>query len=338
MGLNRVILAGGSGFLGRALSQRLLADGSEVVVLSRSAQRDAAAAAGGPAAGPRFVRWDGRTVGEWAAELDGARAVVNFTGKNVNCRYTPQNLREIDESRVESVKAVARAIEACRQRPKVLVQAATTAIYGDAGDRVCDEDAPTGEGIPPATASKWEAAFNAHPTPGVRRVLLRISFALGTGGGALPVLARLTRCFLGGAVGTGRQYISWIHERDLTRLFAWAIENDGAEGVYNATAPDPVTNAQFMRELRRALRRPWSPPTPAPLVRVGCFFMRTEPVLALTGRRCVPARLLREGFRFEYPALPEALLDVLGKSQAPVMEPPVRSSTGTDFNDGGGKE
>lgn len=313
MAPNRVILAGGSGFLGRALTDRLLAGGYEVTVLSRSAP-PGGRATGNSGPRPRTVRWDGRTLGDWAAELEAAHAVVNFTGKNVNCRYTPDALREIDQSRVESVKAVAAAVNACRQRPKVLVQAATTAIYGDASDRVCEDDAPAGEGIPPATATKWEAAFHAHPTPGVRRVLLRISFALGTGGGALPVLARLTRCFLGGAVGSGRQYISWIHEDDLSRLFLWAIENESAEGVYNATSPDPVTNAEFMRELRRALRRPWSPPTPAPLVRVGCFFMRTEPVLALTGRRCVPTRLLREGFQFEHPALPGALRDVLTKA------------------------
>ena len=300
----RIILAGGSGFIGRHLSDALTAGGYEVVVLTRSPPADAPA-------GVRFVRWDGTTLGDWAAELDGARAVVNLAGRNVNCRYTPQNLREIDESRVNSVNAVAEAINSCRQKPRVLVQAATTAIYGDAGDRVCDEDTPPGEGIPPATAKKWEAAFNAAATPGVRRVLLRISFVLGTGGGALPVLAGLTRWFLGGAVGTGRQYISWIHLDDLMRLFLWAIENENAQGLYNTTAPDPVTNAQFMCELRRTLHRPWSPPTPAPLVRVGCFFMRTEPVLALTGRRCAPARLQREGFTFEHPTLPEALRDVL---------------------------
>jgi len=297
---NRVILAGGTGFLGRALSDALLGKGYEVVVLTRSPPA-------GARDGVRFVQWDGKTRGHWAAELDGAGAVVNLAGKNVNCRYTPQNLREIDESRVNAVKGVAQAINACQNKPLVLVQAATTAIYGDAGDRVCDETAPPGEGIPPATATKWEDAFNGSPTPGVRRVILRISFALGAGGGALPVLAGLTRWFLGGAVGTGRQYISWIHLDDVTRLFLWAIENERAEGLYNATSPNPVTNAEFMRELRRVLHRPWAPPTPAPLVRVGSFFMRTEPVLALTGRRCVPARLQREGFTFDYPKLPEAL-------------------------------
>ena len=302
---NRVILAGGSGFLGRALAARLASRGDQVIILSRSAAR------GETTAGISYAQWDGRTLGGWASHLEGARAVVNFTGKNVNCRYTEKNLREIDESRVDSVKVMAEAINACREKPQVLVQSATTAIYGDAGDRVCDDHAPPGDGIPPTTAKKWEAAFAAHPTPGVRRVLLRISFALGTAGGALPVLAGLTKWFLGGAVGNGRQYISWIHLDDLVRLFVWAIENERAEGLYNATAPGPVTNAQFMRELRRALHRPWSPPTPAPLVHVGCFFMRTEPVLALTGRRCVPARLLQDGFIFEHPDLPEALRDVL---------------------------
>jgi uncharacterized protein (TIGR01777 family) len=136
---------------------------------------------------------------------------------------------------------------------------------------------------------------------------LRISFVLGPGGGVLGTLSRLTRCFLGGAVGTGRQYISWIHIRDLNRIVRRAIEDESMRGLYNATGPHPVTNAQFMRALRRALHRPWSPPTPAWAVRLGCFFMRTEPVLALTGRRVKPKRLLEERFSFMYPTLPEAL-------------------------------
>lgn len=304
---NRIILAGGSGFLGRALSRHLLAKGYEVVVLTRRVEP------GKPPhrSGVTLVHWDGKTVGEWAQCLDGARAVVNFAGKNVDCRYTPENLREIDESRVDSVKAVGRAIAACEQPPGVLVQAATLAIYGDAGDRVCDENAPLGEGIPPTTAKKWEAAFDATPTPGTRRVLLRISFALDKNEGAMRRLCTVTRWFLGGPVGSGRQYISWIHVEDLCRLFVWAIENEHVQGLYNATATEPVTNAEFMRQLRRAMRRPWSPRTPTWLVRAGCVLLRTESVLALTGRRGVPARLLREGFEFQHPRLAEALSSLL---------------------------
>jgi uncharacterized protein len=207
---------------------------------------------------------------------------------------------------------MAEAIRACQRPPAVLIQASTLAIYGDAGDRPCDETCPPGEGIPPQTAVKWEAAFNESPVPPeTRRVLLRISFVLGRDGGVLPYLANLTRWFLGGAVGTGRQYISWIHVDDLCRLVQWAIDRPDVQGVYNATVPDAVTNDQFMRELRRALHRPWSPRTPAWLVHIGSFFLRTEPVLALTGRRGVPARLAEQGFTFHHADLSETLRELL---------------------------
>jgi len=302
----RVVLAGGSGFIGRSLSACLLANGYEVVVLSRQPQNLAEGVVG--------VTWDGRTPGDWERWLDRAHAVINLSGKNVNCRYTAKNLHEIDQSRVDAVTAVGRIIAACKQPPKVLVQASTLAIYGDAGDRNCDESAPLGEGIPVETATAWEAAFHAHPTPETKRVLFRISFVLGRDGGALATMARLARCFLGGTIGNGRQYISWIHPADLNQMFLWAIERDEVEGVYNATAPLAVTNAKFMRHLRRVLGRPWSPPTPAMAVRLGCFLLRTEPVLALTGRRGVPARFVNQGFRFQFQDLEQALYDVLRPS------------------------
>ncbi len=306
---NRVIIAGGSGFVGSALAKVLVAKGYQVIVLSRSADRHNALIGAADHIG--FVQWDGKTPGDWAHHLEGARAVINLAGKNVNCRYTPGALREIDESRVNAVRAIGAAINSCRVPPRVLVQAATMAIYGDAGDQPLDESAPLGQGVPPATAKKWEQAFDSLPTPATRRVLLRISFALARDGGALRMLSALTRCFLGGAVGSGRQYISWIHIDDLCRLFVWCIENETAQGLYNATAPKPVTNAQFMAELRRALHRPWSPRAPGWLVHIGCFLMRTEPVLALTGRRGIPTRLLAEGFTFEHPSLPETLRNLL---------------------------
>ena len=300
---NRVILPGGSGFLGRALAADLIARGYDVVILSRSPN---------PNASPiREVAWDGKTLGPWVETFEGAAAVVNFAGKNVNCRYTPENLREIDASRVDSVRAVGAAINGCTVKPKVWIQSASLAIYGDAGDRVCDELAPPGDGIPPATCLKWEGTFDATPTPGVRRVLLRISFVLGRDEGALKTLANLTRLFLGGTVGSGRQYISWLHLRDMNRMLLRAIEDDAIDGVYNASAPKPVTNATFMRGRRRAMGRPWSPPTPAWAVHVGSFFMRTEPVLALTGRRGVPRRFVDQGFTFEFPELRAALGDLL---------------------------
>lgn len=297
-----MVIAGGRGFLGRSLTLAAVARGYEVTVLSRDDR------AGVP--GARVVRWDGRTRGAWVSELEGAAAVVNLAGRNVNCRYTKAALREIDGSRIDSVRAIGDAIHGCKRPPPVWIQAATLAIYGDAGDRWCDEEVPAGEGVPVQTAGKWEAAFAQSPTPLTRRILLRISFALGRGGGALGTLAALTRCFLGGAAGGGRQFISWIHLTDLNRAFLRAIEDETMEGVYNATSPEPVTNAVFMSELRRALGRPWSPPVPAWLVRLGCRLLRTEPVLALTGRRGDPRRLEEAGFTFRFPTLSEALREV----------------------------
>jgi uncharacterized protein (TIGR01777 family) len=316
-----VVIAGGSGFIGRALAGELANRGYEVVILTRSP------------AGDNEVQWDGRTIDEWVRQLDGTGAIVNLAGKNVNCRYTRKNLAEIDESRENSVRVIGQAISRCSRPPKVWVQASTTAIYGDAGDRWCDECTPPGEGIPVDTATRWERAFDATPSPQTRRVILRMSFVLGRTGGVLKMLAMLTRCFLGGSVGGGRQYISWIHIDDLMRMFVRAIEDESIAGVFVATGPTPVTNAQFMRSLRRALHRPWSPPTPAWAVHVGSFFLRTEPVLALTGRRVMPKRWLDGGFRFRFPKLDVALQDLLSsglgdspKRSGETPEPPVMNA------------
>jgi uncharacterized protein (TIGR01777 family) len=306
---NRIIIAGGAGFIGRAIATELARRGVDVVILTRNPESS-------PSAGRR-VGWDGTTLEDaWTREVDGADAVINLAGKNVNCRYTPKALAEVDESRVNAVVAMNTAIAQSEHPPRVLIQAATTAIYGDTGDRWLDESTPPGYGVPPLTALKWEHAFATHPTPDTRRVTLRISFVLGRGGGALSMLSMLTKCFLGGAVGTGRQYISWIHIDDLVALVVRAIEDETMSGIYNVASPNPVTNAEFMRALRRAHGRPWSPPTPAPFVRLGCFLMRTEPVLALTGRRVLPKRLADMGFAFHFPELAEALEDIIGAPRA----------------------
>ncbi len=300
----RIIIAGGSGFLGRSLCGVLLTRGYEVVVLTRVPARAPAGAIG--------VGWDGRTRGDWVRQVDGAHAVVNLAGRNVNCRYTERNLAEINASRVDSVRVVNQAIKDCDVPPQALVQASTLAIYGDAGERWCDESAPCGRGVPVDTAAAWEAAFNEIPTPRTRRVVLRISFVLERGRGALKTLDTLTRCFLGGRAGTGRQYVSWIHVHDMNATFLRAIESADMEGIYNATSPGPVTNRDFMRALRRALGRPWAPPAPAWLAHMGAFLMRTEAVLALTGRRGEPKRLVEGGFEFRFRELSEALGDLYG--------------------------
>ncbi len=298
----RIILAGGSGFLGGSLAEELLRQGREVVVLSRTPRKSSGLV--------REAKWDGRSVGEWARLLEGAEAVVNLAGRSVNCRYTPANRREIVESRINSVKALGQAIQQCAEPPKVLVQAASLAVYGDAGSRICDDDAPAGSGFSAETCLRWEEAFNSVELPATRKVLLRIGFALGRGGGALGTLSRLAKFYLGGTVGGGHQYVSWLHADDLNRIFLRSIERACMQGVYNATGPCPLTNAEFMCELRCALQRPWSPRVPECFVRLGAFLMRTEAELALAGRRCLPERLLEENFKFLYTNLESALADI----------------------------
>lgn len=298
----RVVLAGGSGYLGQLLAKELVERGAQVIVLTRKPSSRQ-----GPI---QEAFWDGRTLGEWAQHLDGARGVVNLAGRSVNCRYTAENRREIVESRVDSVKVIGEAIRQCTVPPKVWVQAGSLAIYGDPGDKWCDENAPAGEGFPAEVCLAWEKAYNESAMLKSRRVLLRISFVLGAGGGALKVLANLTKSGLGGTVGNGKQYISWLHERDMNGIFLAAIEREDMEGVFNATGPEPVTNAEFMRELRRVLHRPWSPPAPVWAVKIGARLMGTEASLALTGRRCAPKRLLDCGFKFQFPELHGALADI----------------------------
>jgi uncharacterized protein (TIGR01777 family) len=303
----RVVLAGGNGFLGRALSQELLRLGYEPVVLTRAPSTDPGSV--------QHLSWDGKSLGESAQSLDGARAVVNLVGKSVDCRPTEKNRREIVASRVDSVNVIARAISQCDDPPKAWVQASSLAIYGDAGDRICDEDAPLGDGFGADVCKRWEAAFGAARMPGTRKVVLRIGAVLAPEGVAMRKLLVLTKCFLGGTVGSGRQWISWLHLSDMTRMFLWAIERDEIEGVFHATSPNAVTNRELMRELRRALRRPWSPPTPAWAVRIGAKLIGTDAEIPLTGRRCLPKRFLEAGFEFEHPDLDETLASVLPRGR-----------------------
>jgi hypothetical protein len=304
MNKKRVVLAGGTGFIGRALAKELLARNYEVVVLTRSPRRQAGSI--------EEILWDGKNSGEWMQSLDGAEAVVNLAGRNIKCRFTPENLRELKASRVDAVLAIADAMGGLTRPPRVWVQAGAVGFYGDPKDRWCDENSLAGNDPLAVICQPWEAAFHSASAPKTRRVLLRIGFVLGRDGGALPVLAGLARCFLGGSVGGGKQFISWIHVEDLIRMFIAAIERDELAGTFNAAGPNPVTNREFMRELRRALHRPWSPPAPAWAVKLGSRLMGAEPSLALAGCRVAPKRFLETGFKFQFPELPGALKNLFG--------------------------
>lgn len=294
-----VVIAGGSGFIGTALAQALVWRGYQVVVLTRKPrQRND---------GVREIAWDGAQPGEWIRFLDGAAAVVNLTGRSINCPHTSENLREIITSRVNSVNALAAAIRQVKTPPRVWVQASAVGFYGDTRDNLCDENSPGGSDPLAAICRQWENAFTSAIMPTTRKVSLRIGFVLGREGGALPVLAKLTKLFLGGAAGNGRQFISWVHLADLVAMFIAAIGDETLAGTFNAVAPNPVTNAEFMRELRRALHRPWSPPAPVFAVKLGSRLLGSEAALALVSQRCLPQRFLAAGFEFQFSDLRAAL-------------------------------
>lgn len=301
----RVVLAGGSGFLGRALGERLVRSGYEVVVLTRDPDRY-----DGPG---RPVGWDGETVDEaWVAELEGAAALVNLAGRNVNCRRSAANEREILRSRVRPTEVLGEALRLVYRVPDAWIQAGTLAIYGNAGDRVCDESAFVPRGFPSDLCVEWEEALGRAIRPEMRWAILRIGFVLGRDGGALPALGRLARLGFGGPIGSGRQWISWIHIDDMSRLFLEAIENPAVYGICNASGLQPVPNGEFMETLRETLGVPVGLPVPAWLLRAAAPLADTDADLALNGRRGLPVRIHGLGFRFRFHELGDALADLLG--------------------------
>lgn len=309
----RVVIAGGSGFLGVSLATHLAARGAEVVILSRRPPR--------PVGPWRHVTWDARSLGNWRQELNGALALVNLAGRSVDCIKTPDHQDEILRSRVEATRTLGLAVRHISSPPPVWVQMSTAHIYGDPETEICDEDSAFGYGLAPFVGRAWEAAFRDSVLPAQRGVVLRTSFVIGrdrgAGGGALARLRLIARCGLGGRVGSGRQGMSWLHETDLNRLIEQAIADSTMQGAYIASSPNPVSQQVFMRELRRAMSVPIGLPAYSWMVRVGApWILRTDADLALYGRYVISKRLNDAGFRFEFPDLPAALRDLLHVRQA----------------------
>ena len=296
----KVVIAGGSGALGRRLADDFARRGDEVAVLTRSPRHDLA---------HRQVRWDGCTVGPWANELEGS-TVVNLAGELVDRRPTVRNIELLRRSRVDPTRALVAAASLGERPPALWLQMSTLAIYGDAGEGVVDETHPVADGPPqmPGVARPWEEAVRGAPAE--RLVVMRTGLVLDRGTPAFDRLARLAKRGLGGRISTGEQWVSWIHSEDFLSAIAFLCGHGDLDGVVHVTAPNPVKNRDMMRALRRAFGRPWSPPTPRPLVHLGAALMRTDAALALTGRRCVPRRLTDAGFDFMYPTFDDALADL----------------------------
>lgn len=305
--MKHVVIAGGSGFLGISLAHYLLESSVKVTILSRNPPRLDGQW--------NFVGWDARNLGGWKSVLDGADAIVNLVGRSVDCIKTPDHRDEILRSRVEATRVLGEAMQAIELPPPVWVQMSTAHIYGDPPSVVCSEDSPFGYGLAPDVGRAWEKQFATSIMPGQRGVVLRTSIVVGrdrgAGGGALSRLRLVTRLGLGGKVGTGKQGMSWIHEQDLNRIFERAILDSSMHGAYIASSPNPVSQSEFMRQLRVSLKAPFGLPATELMVRVGAhWLLRTDPELALYGRYVVPKRLTDSGFTFDFPDLGDALFDL----------------------------
>jgi uncharacterized protein len=306
----RVVIAGGSGFVGRLLGNGLVAGNHEVVVLTRS-PGDAGSAI-------RKAHWDGSTLGDWARELESAAALVNLTGRSVNCRYNEPNRHEILESRVQSTRILGEAIARCKHPPPVWLNASTATIYKQTFDREMDE--ATGEiGATPEAkdafsiqvAKAWEETFFEAPTPATRKVALRTAMVFGEDhGGVYRTLRSLTRWGLGGSIAGGRQFISWIHEADFCRAVEWLIDRADFSGPVNVASPNPVTQREMMRIIRRARGAPFGLPATRSMLEMAAFVHRTEAELIIKSRRVVPGRLLAAGFEFRFPRMEEAVGEI----------------------------
>jgi uncharacterized protein (TIGR01777 family) len=300
MVIPKLVLVGGNGFLGQHLRKHFQALGYEVVSISRT--------------GPGDVRWDARTLGPWAQELEGAAVLVNLAGRTVDCRYTAANRRQIIASRVESTTVLGAAVAACRQPPRVWLNSSTATIYADtAGALPANTEAAgvIGEGFSVEVAKAWEAAFAACSAPATRKVALRTSIVLGRDGGAFPVLARLARWGLCSPQGSGQQWVSWLHIRDFCRAVELVVQAGDLSGAINLCAPHPLPNREFNARLAQQVRPLVRLPQPRWLLEIGAFVLRTETELILKSRKVYPQRLLDAGFQFEYPLCEAALADLL---------------------------
>lgn len=304
--MDKVIIFGGTGFIGMSLAAHLKEKGIEPVIIARNKPTQKIE--------HEFRKWDAQTVGDWKAILNNATAVVNLAGKSVDCIKSPDNCDTILRSRVDSTNTIGKAFSAVDHPPKIWIQMSTAHIYGDPPATLCTEESESGYGLAPFVGKAWEAAFYKSKPENVRSVILRTSFVIGEKGGALPTLKRLVKLGLGGTVSKGNQGMSWIHEFDMNEIIYQAITDENYEGMYIATAPHPVSNKEFMKSLRTKMGIPIGLPSPAFLVKLGAkYIFRTDPELVLYGRYVKSLNLEKQGYNFKYPTLKEALDELIKK-------------------------
>lgn len=308
----KIVVAGGTGFLGAPLCGSWADEGHEVLVLSRSlppGQSQHESGTGVP--GVTRIGWNPREDGrQLAPTLEGASAVVNLAGESIDGRrWTAARKQAIRDSRIDATRALAAAIGACASPPAAFVSGSGVGYYGDRGTETVAEEAPPGRDFLASVCTEWEAGALAAARPGVRIAIIRTGIVLERSGGALPRMMRPFRYFVGGPIGSGRQYFSWIHRLDWIEMVRWAVESPAASGPINATAPHPVTNREFSHALGRAMHRPAvAPGVPRFVLQVAVGEIADSIV---TGQRVIPAKALATGFHFRYPEIDIALRGIL---------------------------
>jgi len=300
----RIIITGGTGLIGGALAASLTNDGHEVILLSRVPER-----ATWLPSGARAERWDGRTATGWGPLADGADAIVNLAGEGIaSGRWTEERKRRIRESRVNAGQAVVEAVKAAARKPGVIIQSSAVGYYGVHGDEEITESTPAGNDYLAQIAVAWENSTAPVETLGVRRAVIRTGVVLSKKSGALPQMLLPFKLFVGGPLGSGKQWLPWIHIADQVSAIRFLIENRRASGAFNLCAPNPLTNAEFGRVVGRVMGRPAFMPTPAFALRLAFGEMAT---VLLDGQRQLPKRLIELGFAFRFPSAQAALRDIL---------------------------
>ncbi len=307
--LSRVIITGGTGFIGRPLSQRLVDKGYEVICLTRNASL--AKEKWGNRV--KFVDWNGRNAVGWGGYAEGASAIINLAGDNIAAgRWNERKKQRIIQSRLHAGEAVVKAVKSVKNKPGVVIQASAIGYYGNRGDELLDESSSTGEGFLAEVTRKWEASTQEVETEGVRHVVIRTGMVLGKDGGALVRFVQPFRFFLGGHVGAGEQWNSWIHIEDVVQSILFLMEKYDSCGIFNLTAPRPLKNKDFSSAIGEVLGRPSWLPIPGFLLKI--LFGELAEEMLLSGQRVCPKRLEDSGYGFIFPEAKKALEDVLDET------------------------
>ena len=290
----KVILAGGTGFVGKYLQKKFIELGYEVIIIARNTH----------------INW--KNPDEITEALEHSEMLINLAGKSVDCRYNEKNKNEILLSRIETTKILGEAIQNCRFPPKIWFNSSTATIYRHAEDRpMTEEKGEIGTGFSVGIATAWEKEFFNFKLNKTRQIALRMAIILGKEGGVIPPYKNIVRFGLGGKQGNGNQMFSWLHIHDLYRMILFLQENQNLEGVFNCSSPNPVKNTELMKIFREKMKMPFGLPTPKFLLEIGAFLIRTETELLLKSRWVVPQRLQNEGFEFDYPYLEKAIEESL---------------------------